>query len=283
MASFSSPPHRPQSAGLKTCGAQSPSPEPACPPATGPPGAQERARCAGVGCSAPEEWGVGVGCGAGPGAGGGASGSQPSRDESAELGAWSGAVNRSGGGPGRYGGCLGTGGGGGGGTSTGTSTSSGTSTGTGRTRRLQVQALGGGARCVRARGGRGVRVRRRRGGSDLGGAGGDWDPVRPPPGPGAVPRLPRGPAGWGDPRAVTARPLGWQPVGRSRRGEQSKHNPRAGGGAPSPHPGREARARRPLIQVCVPAQGRVSPTPLSGRLSPGRPPSGLSGGFAGAT
>lgn len=190
MASFSSPPHRPQSAGLKTCGAQSPSPEPACPPATGPPGAQERARCAGVGCSAPEEWGVGVGCGAGPGAGGGASGSQPSRDESAELGAWSGAVNRSGGGPGRYGGCLGTGGGGG--TSTGTSTSSGsgTSTGTGRTRRLQVQALGGGARCVRARGGRGVRVRRRRGGSDLGGAGGDWDPVRPPPGPGAVPRLP---------------------------------------------------------------------------------------------
>lgn len=280
MASFSSPPHRPQSAGLKTCGAQSPSPEPACPPATGPPGAQERARCAGVGCSAPEERGVGVGCGAGPGAGGGASGSQPSRDESAELGAWSGAVNRSGGGPGRYGGCLGTGGGGGGG---GTSSGSGTSTGTGRTRRLQVQALGSGARCVRARGGRGVRVRRRRGGSDLGGAGGDWDPVRPPPGPGAVPRLPRGPAGWGDPRAVTARRLGWQPVGRSRRGEQSKHNPRAGGGAPSPHPGREARARRPLIQVCVPAQGRVSPTPLSGRLSPGRPPSGLSGGFAGAT
>lgn len=149
MASFSSPPHRPQSAGLKTCGAQSPSPEPACPPATGPPGAQERARCAGVGCSAPEERGVGVGCGAGPGAGGGASGSQPSRDESAELGAWSGAVNRSGGGPGRYGGCLGTSGGGGGGTSSG----SGTSTGTGRTRRLQVQALGGGARCVRAGGG----------------------------------------------------------------------------------------------------------------------------------
>lgn len=48
------------------------------------------------------------------------------------------------------------------------------------------------------------------------------------------------------------------------------NNPRAGGRALLPHSGREARARRPLVQACVPAQGRVSPTPLSA-LSPGRP------------
>lgn len=53
---------------------------------------------------------------------------------------------------------------------------------------------------------------------------------------------------------------------------KAKNNPRAGSRAPNPHSGREACARRSLLEGCVHAQSRVSLTPRYAC-----PPGGLPG------
>lgn len=98
-----------------------------------------------------------------------------------------------------------------------------------------------------------------RGGSDLG-WGDETGPVRHPARP---TRCPSASLGAGRIR----RPSGCYSRGGSRAlrkvavARKAKNNPQAGSRAPNPHSGREACARRSLLEGCVHAQGRVSLTP----------------------